>query len=432
MDQGVIQMNAQEFINRRQHLIEKLPLGSVTILFSGVEIKSSADALFPFVVNKNFFYLTGLEQEHSVLMLVNSGLGIKTYVFIDEIDETKTRWVGKKLDIESAKTISGIRDVLTYSMFSLRLKEVLSQREFYGDIQYLYVDLDKNLVINHDLYTTQAFANQVHADNPSIVIENVHPLVTQLRMVKSPAEVDAIRQAIKATSYGLLHVRKQLKPELYEYQLEALFSYALKEYGNLTTSFDTIIAAGKNAIVLHYPNPKDKIQDGVLVLCDLGARYQQYAGDITRTYPASGTFNPLQRQVYEIVLQANEYIISLAKPGLKIIDLQKACLDFLAKACVKEGLIKKEEDIGLIYYHNVSHHLGLDTHDPISRELPLVPGCVITVEPGLYIKELGIGIRIEDDILITEKGSENLSIEIPKSISDIEASLRLPGNKNPQ
>ena len=425
-------MNPRELLSRRQELINKLPLGSVSVLFSGIEQKSSADGLYPFVVNKNFYYLTGIEQEHSALILVNSGLGVKTYLFVDEIDETKTRWVGKKLDLETAKTISGIRDVLTYSMFSLRLNEILTQREFYGDIHELYLDLEKNLIMDQDLFTTQAFASKLQRDYSTLGLNNIHPLITQLRMVKSPAEVDAIRQAIKATGYGLLHVRKQLKPELYEYQLEALFAYALKEYGNLTTSFETIIAAGKNAIVLHYPNPKDKIQDGVLVLCDLGARYKQYAGDITRTYPSSGIFNPLQRQVYEIVLQANEYIISLAKPGMKIIDLQKACLDFLAKACVKEGLIKKEEDIGSIYYHNVSHHLGLDTHDPMSRELPLAPGCVITVEPGLYIKELGIGIRIEDDILITEKGSENLSIDIPKSIADIEASLRLPGSKNPQ
>lgn len=425
-------MNAQEFISRRQNVLKQLPLGSVALLFSGIEMKASADSLFPFIINKNFFYLTGIEQEHCVLMLVNSGLGVKTYLFIDEIDETKTRWVGKKLDMDTAKKISGINDVLTYSMYPLRLEDVLKQREFYGDIHHVYLDLEKDVVIDKDLWTTQQFATTFQTKHPSIKLENLHPLVTQLRMVKSPAEVDAIRQAIQATGYGLLHLRKQLKPELYEYQLEALFAYALKEYGNLSTSFDTIIAAGKNAIVLHYPNPKDKIQEGVLVLCDLGARYQQYAGDITRTYPASGTFNPLQRQVYEIVLQANEYIISLAKPGLKIVDLQKACLEFLAKACVKEGLIKKEEDIGSIYYHNVGHHLGLDTHDPVSRELPLVPGCVITVEPGLYIKELGIGIRIEDDILITEKGCENLSIDIPKSIADIEASLRLPGNKNPQ
>ena len=425
-------MNAKEFTLRRQKLMEALPLGSVVVLFSGIELKSSADALFPFIINKNFYYLTGIEQEHSIVMMVNSALGVKTYLFIDEIDETKTRWVGKKLDLAAAKQRSGIPNILTYSMFELRLEDVLHQRKFYGDIYTLFVDLEKNLIIEANLGTTQAFADAFAQKHPTIKIDNVYPFITRLRMIKSPGEIDAIRNAIQATAYGLHHLRKQLKPDLYEYQLEALFSYALKEYGNLGTSFDTIIAAGKNAIVLHYPNPKDKIQEGVLVLCDLGARYQQYAGDITRTYPASGTFNPLQRQVYEIVLHANEHIISLAKPGVKLVDLQKECLNLMAKACVKEGLIKKEEDIGSIYYHNVGHHLGLDTHDPMSRDLPLEPGCVITVEPGLYIKELGIGIRIEDDVLITEKGCENLSRDIPKSVDDIEASLQLRGNKNPQ
>ena len=185
-------------------------------------------------------------------------------------------------------------------------------------------------------------------------------------------------------------------------------------------AFETIIASGKNAIILHYPNPKDKIADGALVLCDLGATNGQYRGDITRTYPANRKFNPLQKQIYETVLKANQLIIQMAKPGLKIVDLQQACLKFLAEAALKEGWIKTAEDIGKIYYHNVSHHLGLDTHDPIARDIPLEPGCVITVEPGLYIKELGIGIRIEDNILITEKGCENLSIDIPKTIEEIE------------
>ncbi|MFZ9703892.1 MAG: M24 family metallopeptidase, partial [Bacilli bacterium] len=190
--------------------------------------------------------------------------------------------------------------------------------------------------------------------------------------------------------------------------------------GNMGLAFDTIIASGKNAVVLHYPNPKDKIIDGALVLCDLGASTQQYRGDITRTYPANRKFNPLQKQIYEIVLKANQMIIQMAKPGLRIVDLQQAALKFLADAAVKEGLIKTPEDIGQLYYHNIGHHLGLDTHDPISRELPLEPGCVITVEPGLYIKELGIGVRIEDNILITEKGCENLSIDIPKSVEELE------------
>ncbi len=413
-------MDALSFIQRREKLLSQMIEQSVLILFSGALIKSSADGHYPFVVNKNFFYLTGIDQEHSVLVMVKTPTTVRTYLFIDEIDESKVRWVGKKLDVETANKLSGIHDILMMSMLETRLKEIYADTNSFGKVTHVYLDLEKGLVLDDQLTTTVSYGKDITQTYPHLKIENVYPLITRLRMIKSPQEVDVIRQAIKATAYGLQQIRKHLKPNLYEHQIEALFQYSIKEFGNHGLAFDTIIASGKNAVILHYPNPKDKIVDGALVLCDLGASHDQYRGDITRTYPANRQFNPLQKQVYEIVLKANQLIIQMAKPGLKIVDLQQACLKFLAEACVKEGLIKSEDEIGKIYYHNVGHHLGLDTHDPISRELPLEPGCVITVEPGLYIKELGIGIRIEDNVLITEKGCENLSVEIPKTIAELE------------
>jgi Xaa-Pro aminopeptidase len=413
-------MGNNEYTLRREKLFAQLKEESFAVVFSGVAPQFSNDATYPFFANRNFFYLTGIEQEHCALLLVKSAKGNKTYLFIDEIDELKTRWVGKKLTVEEAKLLSGVNDVLYMHMLDVRMRDVLSSEGLYGQIQHIYLDLEKNLVYEQNLKTTSQLQEKLLKFSPKCEVMSLHPLITKLRMIKSPNEIASIRQAIKATGHGLAQILKYLKPGLFEYQIEGLFQYAIKEYANLTTSFDTIIASGKNAIVLHYPNPKDKIADGVLVLCDLGARYEGYAGDITRTYPSNRKFNPLQKQVYSIVLKANEMIINMAKPGLTIVDLQKATIEFFKKECLKEGLIKNAEDIGQIYYHNVSHHLGLDTHDPIQRDLPLEPGCVITVEPGLYIKELGIGIRIEDDILITETGSENLSIEIVKSIEEIE------------
>jgi Xaa-Pro aminopeptidase len=414
-------MDAQEFMHRREALLNQMMEQSVLILFSGIPIKASADTDHPFVVNKNFYYLTGIEQEHSVLVMVKTPTVVKTYLFIDEIDPLKTRWVGKKLEVANAVTQSGIHDVLMMSMLTTRLQEIFHDSNGFGKVTRCYLDLEKSLVMEASLMTTTQYADQLKASYPQLNIDNVYPLITKLRMIKSAKEVAAIRHAIKGTAYGLQQIRKYLKPQLYEYQLEALFQYSIKEFDNMSLAFDTIIASGKNAIILHYPHPQDKIADGALVLCDLGASQKQYRGDITRTYPANRQFNPLQRQIYEIVLKANELIIQMAKPGLRIVDLQQACLKFLAEACVKEGLLKSVDDIGQVYYHNVSHHLGLDTHDPISRELPLVPGSVITVEPGLYFKDLGIGIRIEDNILITEKGCENLSQDIPKSIAALEA-----------
>jgi Xaa-Pro aminopeptidase len=414
-------MDSKEYSLRREKVFQHIMEQSIFILYSGALIKSSADSTYPFIVNKNFFYLTGIEQENSILVMLKTPTTVKTYLFIDEIDETKTRWVGKKLDVETATKTSGIHDILMMSMFETRLKEMLLDTNGYGKVTHAYLDLEKNLIIDGHLKTTERVADDLKKQYPLLTIENAYPILTKFRMIKSAKEIEAIRIAIKGTAYGLQSIRKHLKPGLFEHQIEGLFQYAIKEYGNMGLAFETIIASGKNAVILHYPNPKDKIADGALVLCDLGATYGQYRGDITRTYPANRTFNPLQKQIYETVLKANQLIIQMAKPGLKIIDLQQACLKFLADAAVKEGWIKTVDDIGKIYYHNVGHHLGLDTHDPIARDLPLEPGCVITVEPGLYIKELGIGIRIEDNILITEKGCENLSIDIPKTIEEIES-----------
>lgn len=413
-------MDMKEFISRRDKVLHQMMEQSMMVLFSGVPLKSSADATYPFVVNKNFFYLTGINQEHSMLILLKTPTTVKTYLFIDELDENKTRWIGKKLDVDTATELSGIHDVFMTSMFDTRLQEILKDTAGFGKVTKVYVDLEKNLVIDSLLKTTEVFSEQLKKSTPSITIENAFPMITKLRMIKSAAEVEAIKNAIKGTHYGLQQIKKHLRPGLAEYQIEGLFHYAIKDYGDLNPAFETIIASGKNAIILHYPNPKDKILDGALVLCDLGATFDAYRGDITRTYPANKKFNPLQKQIYEIVLKANEMIIQLAKPGLTIVDLQKACLKFLADAALKEGLIQHADDIGKIYYHNVGHHLGLDTHDPVARDIPLEPGCVITVEPGLYLKELGIGIRIEDNILITEKGCINLSIDIPKSVADLE------------
>ena len=414
-------MDSKEYITRREKVFQHIMEQSIVILYSGGLIKSSADATFSFVVNKNFFYLTGNEQDNSILVMLKTPTTVKTYLFIDEIDDTKTRWVGKKLDVESATKTSGIHDIFMMSMFDTRLKEMLFDTNGYGKVTHAYFDLEKNNVIDNQLKTTDRAADELKKQYPALTIENAYPILTKLRMIKSPKEIEAIRIAIKGAAYGLQSIRKHLKPGLFEHQIEGLFQYAIKEYGNMGLAFETIIASGKNAIILHYPNPKDKIADGALVLCDLGATHGQYRGDITRTYPANRKFNPLQKQIYETVLKANQLIIQMAKPGLKIVDLQQACLKFLAEAALKEGWIKTAEEIGKIYYHNVGHHLGLDTHDPIARDIPLEPGCVITVEPGLYIKELGIGIRIEDNILITEKGCENLSIDIPKTIEEIES-----------
>lgn len=268
-----------------------------------------------------------------------------------------------------------------------------------------------------------AFKEELLEKYPHLTIENIYHQIIALRMVKSPLEIAAIRRAISFTNTGLKAMLTQLKPEMYEYQATALFEYVIFDRHYSKPAFATIAASGKNATILHYPTPNDKMKDGQLLLLDLGATHDFYRADISRTYPVNGTFNPLQRAIYQIVLDCNKAVIDLIKPGLTLFDLQKFTIDFLTERLLDEGLLQNKDEISKYYYHSVSHHLGLDTHDPADRQKPLAPGNVITVEPGLYFHEYGIGVRIEDDVLVTEKGSENLSKAIIKEVKDIEKAL---------
>ena len=413
-------MQTSELIERRKILTSRLESHSLTLIFSGVPFKKSADAEYPFVVNQHFFYLTGVTQEHCALLLIKTPQVEKVILFVDAVDPNKTRWVGHRLSISEATVISGIQEILFMDQLDSKMHEILKVPTQYGRINDIYLDFEKNLIVGPSYQTAEKIKQEYSLSYPALKWLDVYPLIVKQRMVKSNAEVDALKRAIVITKQGLDAVYETVRPGIYEYQLEALFAYRIGDLEHASLSFETIIASGKNAIVLHYPDAKSLIQEGVLVLCDLGAKYDGYSADITRTYPASKVFNPLQKQIYDIVLGANKMLLKLAKPGIKLIDLQNATIEYMAERCVQEGLIKTKENIKDVYYHNCSHHLGLDTHDPAQRELPLVPGNVITIEPGLYFKEFGIGVRIEDDALITEQGCINLSESIKKEIADIE------------
>jgi Xaa-Pro aminopeptidase len=413
-------MEVNELIKRRMTLIEQLESESILICFAGVSIKSSYDQMYPFIVNRNFFYLTGIEQENSVLVIIKSGKNNTMYIFTDEHDELKKRWVGPRLEIDQVKKISGIDNVMLRKNFADKITDILSEGGAYGKINNVYLDLEPGLMIFNENVTNHDYKQKLSQTSNKLNIIDFNPLIVRQRMKKSIDEVNAIKTAIKITNHGLSTIASRMKANIYEYQLRGLFEFAIRDKYNADLAFDTIIASGNNATILHYPNPKDKIHEGSLVLCDVGAKYKGYSGDITRTYPVYSSFNPLQKEIYQIVLDANKHIISLVKPGLTLLDLQKECIKFLTEQCLNSGLIQTEEQIGKHYYHNVAHHLGLDTHDPCNRQMPLEPGNVITIEPGLYFDEYGIGIRIEDNVLVTEEGCENLSISIAKEISDIE------------
>lgn len=417
-------IKADEYALRREKLIDELDDGSITILFAGVGKKRSADENFDFVVNRNFYYLTGIEQENSILMLVKADGEVSTYLFIDEKDEKIEKWIGFKLTADEAREISNISNVCLRSSFEGKLLASLSQNmTHFGEISKIYLDLEKELKID-ECKSTNEFKEELQKDHPNIVIEDVHDKVMKMRMIKSNNEIDMIRDAIRTTDVALRNVLSKFSTSRYEYNLRNVFEFTVKEDLNASLAFHSIVAGGVNATILHYPNPIDVLRDGELVLLDVGACKGNYCADISRTYPLNGKFNELQRKIYSIVLECNKQTSKFIRPGIDLKEVQEFAKNYLAEECFAQGLIASKEDIKNVYYHSVSHHLGLDTHDGCDRESKLAPGMVITCEPGLYFKEHKIGVRIEDDVLVTENGSEVLSKDLIKEIEDIENILR--------
>lgn len=408
-------MNVEFYKENRLNLINKMDADSIGIVFSGQAAHRSADANFPFLVNRNFFYLTGLEQENIILLILKKQDKIVEELFIDEADPLLEKWVGKKYSKEEVGKISGVLKIDWTNGFEKRLMQILNEYDY----KNIYLDLEKTHwhgQVQQGLH----FSQEIRQKFPYLDIKNIYSIIRDLRTIKSPKEIKKIKKAIDITSQGISTIMKEMKAGLREYQLEAYFDFAIKYAGARDNAFDPIVASGENAVILHYIENKDIVENGELVLFDLGADYQHYCGDISRTLPVSGKFTPRQKELYEIVLKAGEEVIRAIKPGLHFSELNKIAKKVLAEECLKIGLIESMEEISKYYYHGVSHYLGLDTHDIGNRDRDLEPGMVITVEPGLYIQEENIGIRIEDDVLVTQEGYEVLSQGIPKTIEEIE------------
>ena len=411
-----------EFKQRREKLYRELDDNSMLLLYSGVGKKRSADENYPFVVNKNFYYLTNIKQENSALIVTKCNGLVKEYLFVDEYDEIKEKWTGKRLTPEEARSLSGINNILFTQTLNPQIEMFLKNENAFNKIEKVYMDLEKENKVGPE--TSACDVKEALSLNfANIEFEDVYNYIIRLRMVKSAAEIDEFKEAINKTNLGLQRIMKNIKPGLYEYQLSSLFFYTIQDYDYSDLAFETICASGVNATCLHYPTPLAKIAEGDLVLFDLGSQNNMYNADISRCYPANGKFSELQKTIYSIVLECNKAVAKTVRPGVTIKELQEFTVNFLAEGCLKAGLIKDKEEIKKYYFHNISHHIGLDTHDPSFREEPLKPGNIISDEPGLYFKELGIGVRIEDDILVTEDGSYNLSGSIIKEIADIERAI---------
>lgn len=401
---------------RRQAMFSQMEDNSLLILYSGEAPHRSADAYYLFEENKNFFYLTGLRRENMILLMKKAGGSCTSMLFIEQADPSAERWTGKMVTVPEAKEISGIEDVRFIDRFEPLLQYMLNGNDF----KACYFDCHRNRLSDLPDYNLVK-AQQFQKDFPGITVRNLWRMAAVLRMQKDSDEIAKMSQAIEVTRQGLEAVMSTLTPGMKEYQAQANYEHVLYYQGTEGPSFPTIAGSGKNGCMLHYETNRDTCADGSLLLLDLGCRVDGYCSDITRTYPVNGKFTDRQRAVYEVVLRANKEVAAQAKPGMTTRELNDICRKVLAQGCMELGLITEESSLDKYYMHGVSHHLGIDVHDVTADGVKLMPGSVISDEPGLYIDEWEIGIRIEDDLLITEDGCEVLSASIIKEPEEIEA-----------
>jgi len=404
------------YSKRREMLMNSLGKDAAVILFSGRAPLKSEDESYPFEVNRNFYYLTGLEKEDMVLLMSKFDGIQREQLFILPYNETLARWVGGRMSKEDASQISDVKTVCDASELDDYVSSLINRNrkdnlfKLYFDMWHYTVDQPETPAI--------AYANKLKAIYPTLLIKDVFPFITKMRLVKDEYEVTCIKQAIHTTNLGIQTMMKTAKPGLNELILDGVFEFVLKQNMCKNTAFKTIAASGKRATILHYSDNDQVMQDGELFLCDLGATFKNYNADITRTFPVNGIFTSRQKEIYELVLHAQQIVEENAKAGVKIKDLNNMVVEYYKEELPKHGLNK---DVSEYYFHSVTHHLGLDTHDVDGgMGAVLEEGNVITNEPGLYISDEGIGIRIEDDLLIGKDSCTNLSVEIIKKPEDIE------------
>lgn len=408
-----------DYNKRRQAVFDRMADNSIAVLYSGIEHHVSADEydLFTAHANRNFFYLTGLRRDKMALVLDKAAAEPKTTLFIEEADPAMERWYGRKVTVDEAKELSGIDNVRFVDELDGALDMIMTREDVYT----AYFDTYRHQKEDLPDYNVVK-ANEFKTAYPGVSIRNLFPFVAEQRMQKDEDEIALTKEAIKLTDTALKNVLANLKPGMFEYEAQADFEYSIRRNGAEWTAFPTIAGSGMNGTMLHYETNQDMMEDGSLLLMDLGARVRGYNSDITRTYPVNGKYTERQRQVYDIVLEANRTVLKEAKPGMTTVDLNNICKKVLAAGCIRLGLIEKEEEISRYYMHGVSHHLGIDVHDvTVDFNKKLRPGAIISDEPGLYIDEWEIGIRIEDDLLITEDGAVCLSEEIMRDADEIEA-----------
>lgn len=418
------------FARNREKFTEHLPENAMAFFNSNDVFPRNGDQFFPFRQNSDLFYLTGVNQEETMLMLFPDcpNKDLREVLFIRRSSEKTETWEGHKLDKKEATVISGIEKVRYADELEVVLTEAMSYAGpvFLNSNEYpkFYTDVP---------YRDLRFAGDLKKKYPNHDYRRSAPVMHSLRMLKEPEELRLIERAIEITGKAFKRILKFVAPGSKEYEIEAEMMHEFTMNRASGFAYSPIIASGKNSCVLHYTDNKDECKDGELLLMDFGAEYLNYAADITRTIPVNGKFTEWQRQCYESVLSVQKEAIKMFVPGNTIDQLNKDVNSLMEAEMLKLGLLKKEEvgkqdpenPLYMKYFmHGTSHFMGLDVHDVGSKYEPFKPGMVFTCEPGLYIREQNMGIRLENNIVVTGNGPEDLSKHIPIEPGEIEKLMK--------
>lgn len=407
-------MNKMIQQKRRKKLLSKLDKNALVIVCTNSELKRNNDVLFPFRADSNFWYLTGFTEPDAIAVFSKNNYSM----FLRKKDKNKEIWDGKRIGIDSATDKLLVDNAYSIEIFFEKIKTLIK----------------KDTIIYYDNNTSNIIAKKIANNYPS---KTLSPYISEMRLIKEQIEIEKIQKAVKISIKAHQNAMKTVKSGMFEYEIMALFDAEFRK-NNATHAYNPIIAGGKNACTLHYIKNNKILKDNELLLIDAGCEVEGYASDISRTFPINGKFNKEQKQIYNIVLKAQKVAIKKLIPNVSINEAHKSASNIIKNGLIELGIIKNNLQLDEFYMHGTNHWLGLDVHDcgqyKIANEFrKLKPGMVMTVEPGIYIREndkidrkyWNIGIRIEDDIIITKSGNKVLTKSLVKEVEDIE---KLMGN----
>ena len=423
-------LNPELFVQNRERFVSRMKKNSIAIIVSNDESPSNGDAIYRFKQNSDLYWLSGITQEDSLVIFFpdNPDPKYTEVLVLVRPNELKEKWDGKRVRANEAKEISGIKTIVWLDT----LESLLQPWIHLADT--IYLDSNENDRKASLLKTREyRFADEMKARYPLHNFERAAKLFKDIRSIKTGSEVEVIQQAIDITDNTFRRLLKFIKPGVMEYEIEAEIVHSFLSQRATGEAYGSIIASGDRARTLHYVSNNQECKDGELILMDFGAEYAGYCADLTRTIPVNGKFTRRQKTVYNACLHLHDYAKSLLKPGITIVGYtdkvgEEATQQFLKIGLLKKTDIKNEDPDNRAYrkylYHGISHHLGIDVHDLGTRTEPIKAGMVFTVEPGIYIEEEQMGIRIENNLWITKNGNKDLMKNIPITVEEIESLMK--------